>query len=195
MVAEVVSEGGRALLFTRGFFVSTEQSALLGGFLARGPGPVDFPRGWRSLDAHLPTLHMSRRCLLIAGTSLWTWTAFPPRANVGYKRYTAAWSRILRPTRKCGPCGFRWPKRGRNWLKRWSGYSREGQGAWMVKAKPKSRLEAPPMPCPRCKTLLKVRECIPSPGREFVDVDYRCQECGAEVLRAMPRRTLSWCPK
>jgi hypothetical protein len=59
---------------------------------------------------------------------------------------------------------------------------------------PKSRLEAPPMPCPRCKALLKVRKCVPSPGREFVDVDYCCQECGAEVLRAMPRRTLSWCP-
>src|SRR5215470_3446028 len=48
----------------------------------------------------------------------------------------------------------------------------------------KSRLEAPPTPCPRCKTMMKVRKCIPLPGRKFVDVDYRCDECGAEVLRA-----------
>jgi hypothetical protein len=31
------------------------------------------------------------------------------------------------------------------------------------------------------------RKCIPLPGRKFVDVDYRCEECGAEVLRAVPR--------
>jgi hypothetical protein len=55
--------------------------------------------------------------------------------------------------------------------------------------KAKSRLEAPPTPCPRCETLMKVRKRIPLPGREFVDVDYRCEECGAEVLRAVPRRT------
>ena len=52
--------------------------------------------------------------------------------------------------------------------------------------KPKSRLEAPPTQCPRCKTLMKVRKCVPLPGRKFVDVDYRCDECGAEVLRAVP---------
>ena len=34
-----------------------------------------------------------------------------------------------------------------------------------------------------------------SPCRKFVDVDYRCDECGAEVLRAVPRRTLGWRPK
>jgi DNA-directed RNA polymerase subunit RPC12/RpoP len=51
----------------------------------------------------------------------------------------------------------------------------------------KSRLEAPPTQCPRCKTLMKVRKCVPLPGRKFVDVDYRCDECGAEVLRAVPR--------
>jgi hypothetical protein len=48
------------------------------------------------------------------------------------------------------------------------------------------RLEAPPPQCPRCKTLMKVRKCVPLPGRKFVDVDYRCDECGAEVLRAVP---------
>jgi len=52
--------------------------------------------------------------------------------------------------------------------------------------KSKSRLEVPLTQCPRCKTLMKVRKCIPLPGRKFVDVDYRCEECGAEVLRAVP---------
>jgi hypothetical protein len=33
---------------------------------------------------------------------------------------------------------------------------------------------------------MKVRKCIPVPGRKFVDVDYRCDQCGAEVLRAVP---------
>jgi hypothetical protein len=33
----------------------------------------------------------------------------------------------------------------------------------------------------------QVRKCGPLPGRKFVDVDYRCDECGAEVLRAVPR--------
>jgi hypothetical protein len=33
---------------------------------------------------------------------------------------------------------------------------------------------------------MKVRKCVPLPGRKFVDVDYRCDECGAEVLRAVP---------
>jgi hypothetical protein len=99
------------------------------------------------LDAHLPTLYVPPRYLLAARTILWT--AFPPRANVGYKLCTAAWSRILRPTRKCGPCGFRWPRHGRSSLKRRSGYSREGQGARMVTAqdKAKSQLEAPPTRC------------------------------------------------
>jgi hypothetical protein len=48
---------------------------------------------------------------------------------------------------------------------------------------PKSRLEAPPTQCPRCKTLMKVRKCVPLPGRKFVEVDYRCDEGGAEVPR------------
>ena len=53
--------------------------------------------------------------------------------------------------------------------------------------KPRSRLEeAPPTQCPRCKALMKVRKYVPLPGRKFVDVDYRCDECGAEVLRAVP---------
>jgi len=55
----------------------------------------------------------------------------------------------------------------------------------MAQDKAKSRLEPPPMPCPHCKMLMKVRKIIPLPDREFVDVDYRCGECGAEVLRAV----------
>jgi hypothetical protein len=64
---------------------------------------------------------------------------------------------------------------GAHSLKRRSGYSRiKGQGARMVTAqdKAKSQLEAPPTQCPRCKTLMKVRKCIPIPGREFVDVNF-----------------------
>jgi DNA-directed RNA polymerase subunit RPC12/RpoP len=51
-----------------------------------------------------------------------------------------------------------------------------------------ARLEADAPQCPRCKTFMKVRKCIPVPGRKFVDVDYRCDQCGAEVLRAVPSR-------
>jgi hypothetical protein len=40
---------------------------------------------------------------------------------------------------------------------------------------------------PTLQDAMKVRKCIPLPGRKFIDVDYRCDECGAEVLRAMPR--------
>jgi hypothetical protein len=147
-------------------------------------------QGLRGLDAHLPTLHTVPPLSMAARTTLWAWTAFPPRASVGHKLYTVAWSQILRPTSKCGPYGCRWPRHGRNWLKRWSGYSRiKGRVMRMVRAQdnPKSRLEAPPTQCPRCKTLMKVRKCVPLPGRKFVDVDYRCDECGAEVLRAVPR--------
>jgi DNA-directed RNA polymerase subunit RPC12/RpoP len=53
--------------------------------------------------------------------------------------------------------------------------------------KTRSRLEeAPPAQCPRCKALMKVRKYVPLPGRKFVDVDYRCDRCGAEVLRVVP---------
>jgi hypothetical protein len=48
-------------------------------------------------------------------------------------------------------------------------------------------LEADAPQCPRCKALMMVRKRIPLPGRKFDDVDYRCEECGAEVLRAVPR--------
>lgn len=51
--------------------------------------------------------------------------------------------------------------------------------------KPKSRLETDAPLCPKCKTRMKVRTLLP--GREFNDVDYRCEDCGANVLRAVPR--------
>ena len=54
-----------------------------------------------------------------------------------------------------------------------------------VQDKLRSRVEeAPPTQCPRCKTLMKVRKCVPLPGRKFIDVDYRCDECGVEVRTA-----------
>jgi hypothetical protein len=56
-----------------------------------------------------------------------------------------------------------------------------------VKEKPKSSLDAHALLCPKCKMPMKVRKRAPLPGRKFVDLDYRCDECGAEVLRAVPR--------
>ena len=55
--------------------------------------------------------------------------------------------------------------------------------------KPKSRLEA--TQCPRCKALMKVRKYVPLPGRKFVDVDYRCDGCGAEVLLRLAATVLA----
>jgi MinD superfamily P-loop ATPase len=51
--------------------------------------------------------------------------------------------------------------------------------------KPKSRLEAHAPRCSKCKVVMKVRILLP--GRKFDEVDYRCEECGAEVLRSVPR--------
>jgi tRNA(Ile2) C34 agmatinyltransferase TiaS len=51
--------------------------------------------------------------------------------------------------------------------------------------RPRSRLEAHAPLCSKCKTVMKVRTLFP--GRKLDDVDYRCDECGAEVLRAVPR--------
>jgi len=54
-----------------------------------------------------------------------------------------------------------------------------------LKERPNSRLDAHALLCPKCKALMKVRKRVPLPGRKFVDVDYRCDECGAEALRAV----------
>ena len=51
--------------------------------------------------------------------------------------------------------------------------------------KPKSRLEAHAPQCARCKAIMKVRILIP--GRKVDDVAYRCEKCGSEVLRSVPR--------
>jgi predicted SprT family Zn-dependent metalloprotease len=51
--------------------------------------------------------------------------------------------------------------------------------------KPKSRLEAHAPQCVRCKALMKVRILIP--GRKVDDVSYRCEKCGGEVIRSVPR--------
>jgi hypothetical protein len=51
--------------------------------------------------------------------------------------------------------------------------------------KSKSRLEAHAPECARCKALMKVRILVP--GRKVEDVAYRCEKCGSEVLRSMPR--------
>jgi tRNA(Ile2) C34 agmatinyltransferase TiaS len=51
--------------------------------------------------------------------------------------------------------------------------------------KRKSRLETDAPLCPRCKTRMKVRTLLL--GREFNDVDYRCEECGEKALRSVPR--------
>jgi hypothetical protein len=41
---------------------------------------------------------------------------------------------------------------------------------------------------------MEVRKCVPLPGRKFIDVDYRCDECGAEVLRAVLRERVRELP-
>ena len=51
--------------------------------------------------------------------------------------------------------------------------------------KTKSRLEVHAPQCARCKALMKVRILIP--GRKVDDVAYRCEKCGSEVLRSVPR--------
>jgi hypothetical protein len=53
------------------------------------------------------------------------------------------------------------------------------------RGKPKSRLEADAPLCTKCKTRMKVRTLLP--GREFNDVDYRCEECGEKALRSVAR--------
>jgi DNA-directed RNA polymerase subunit RPC12/RpoP len=53
------------------------------------------------------------------------------------------------------------------------------------RGKPKSRLEADAPLCAKCKTRMKVRTLLP--GREFNDVDYRCEECGEKALRSVAR--------
>ena len=54
------------------------------------------------------------------------------------------------------------------------------------KGNPHGLLEANAPQCPRCKTAMKVRKHMPIRGGKFDDVDYCCEERGAEVLRAMP---------
>ena len=51
--------------------------------------------------------------------------------------------------------------------------------------KPKSRLVAHAPLCARCRKPMKVR--ILFPGRKVDDVTYRCEKCGGEVMRSVPR--------
>jgi hypothetical protein len=51
--------------------------------------------------------------------------------------------------------------------------------------KPKSRLAANAAQCARCRKLMKVR--ILFPGRKVDDVTYKCEECGGEEMRSVPR--------
>jgi tRNA(Ile2) C34 agmatinyltransferase TiaS len=51
--------------------------------------------------------------------------------------------------------------------------------------KPKSRLETHAPRCARCRAPMKVRTLFP--GRNVDDVTYRCDDCGAEVMRSVPR--------
>jgi hypothetical protein len=50
---------------------------------------------------------------------------------------------------------------------------------------PKHRLLAHAPQCSRCKLPMKVRILLP--GRKVDDVAYRCEDCGEEVIRAVPR--------
>ena len=51
--------------------------------------------------------------------------------------------------------------------------------------KPKSRLAAHAPQCARCRAPMKVR--ILFPGRKVDDVTYRCEQCGGEVEKPVPR--------
>jgi len=50
---------------------------------------------------------------------------------------------------------------------------------------PKNRLLAHAPNCSHCKRRMKVRTLLP--GRKVDDVAYRCEECGEEVVKAVPR--------
>ena len=51
--------------------------------------------------------------------------------------------------------------------------------------KPKARLEANTPQCPKCKALMRVRILLPR--HNFDDVSYRCEKCGVEEVRSVPR--------
>jgi hypothetical protein len=51
--------------------------------------------------------------------------------------------------------------------------------------KPKSRLKTHAPTCSTCNKLMKVRILLP--GRHANDVAYRCEECGAETIKSVPR--------
>ena len=50
---------------------------------------------------------------------------------------------------------------------------------------PTNRLLANAPRCTRCKRPMKVRTLLP--GRKVNDVDYRCEDCGERVVKAVPR--------
>jgi transposase-like protein len=50
---------------------------------------------------------------------------------------------------------------------------------------PKSRLLGHAPQCPHCKETMKVRRILP--GRKVDDVAYRCEDCGEQVVKAVPR--------
>ena len=52
-------------------------------------------------------------------------------------------------------------------------------------APPKNRLLAHAPTCSGCRKPMKVRTLLP--GRKVDDVAYRCEECGEEVVKAVPR--------
>jgi hypothetical protein len=62
----------------------------------------------------------------------------------------------------------------------------QGAGSLMTRHdKPKSRLQTHAPQCAQCRAPMKLR--ILFPGRKVDDVTYRCYECGAEVMRSVPR--------
>jgi hypothetical protein len=50
---------------------------------------------------------------------------------------------------------------------------------------PSRALRPMPLSAPDAKALMKVRTFIP--GRKIDDVPYRCEKCGGEVVRSIPR--------
>jgi hypothetical protein len=56
--------------------------------------------------------------------------------------------------------------------------------------KTKVRLEANTPQCPKCKSPMRVRILLPR--RNFDDMAYHCEKCGAEEMRSVPRGWRQW---
>ena len=148
---------------------------------SRKGSPV--PRVAKSLDASPTPPHPS----VIPRGPGYSWTVLRPQATFGSKLRTATRSQKRRVMSAFEHCCSRRRRCGPSWLMPLSSALDEGQGGLMVpsREKPKARLEANTPQCPKCKTPMRVRILIPRPNVD--DVAYRCEKCGVEEMRSVPR--------